>query len=107
MGKLLFAENSKKEFRRLGMWKEFHYTIIARNNRFAEYADNFDSKDERLKFTYIQYKNMWLPFNRFKLLDTPIKLVDGTEITMKDNATNFYIELNPGQDAVRLYEEVT
>ena len=92
-------------FEQISQWRALDYTIVAKRNRFAQYADNPGA--DRLFLTYfrIDNKNIF-PFNKFIELDQPIILADGTKLVRRDPETNEYLEFDKAQDRIRLYREV-
>jgi hypothetical protein len=105
MGKILSERKGDRRFERLGRWATLEYTVSSRENRFAQYADNYDSDNVKLNITIFKHKDEVHPFSRFKRV-MAIDLDDFSRIVMKDTTDNLWLELSPDREKVRLYREV-
>ena len=84
------------------------YTIISKNNRFAQYADDADSGKDKLAFTYFKLRNHTYPLNMFGKLMKAIELEDHSIISRQsvENCV-YFLELSSDKSKVRLYKEIT
>ena len=105
MGKILSERKGDRRFERLGRWNTLEYTVISRENRFAQYADNYNSDNVKLNITTFKHNNEVYPFSRFKRV-MAIDLDDFSRIVMKDDEDNLWLEVSPDREKVRLYREV-
>ena len=105
MGKELMQYHGVRKFRRLGRWVALEDTIISRKSRFAQYADNYNSEDQKLRITLFKRGTKDTPYGKFKSLPENIMLEDFSIISRVDPDELVYMEVN--KDKVRLYEEVS
>lgn len=106
LGKVLVERNSGRKFERASRWNSVEYTIVSRKNRFAEFADNYNSDSDKLNMTWFKINNVMIPLNRFVRLDNNIILDDYSTITLHDPETHMFLEFNKDRSKVRLYNEV-
>lgn len=106
MGKQLRERNGSRIFERAGGWNAIDYTVITRSNKFAQYADNYDSKADKLNLTCFKYSNHITPLNRFARLVNNITLEDFSVISRQDTEGCYWMEISPDKRKVRLYREV-
>ena len=93
-------------FERISRWNAIDYTVVSRNNRFAEYSDNYHTKDTKLNLTCFKYSNQTYPLEKFTKLAEPIILEDRTSLYRVDPETKTYLELSGDKEKIRLYKEV-
>lgn len=105
MGKELLQYHGVRKFRRLGRWVALEDTIISRKSRFAQYADNYNSEDQKLRITLFKRGTKDTPYGKFTALPENIMLEDFSVLSKVDPDESVYMEVN--KDKVRLYEEVS
>ena len=105
MEEFIKERNGGRRFERISRWNLIDYTIISKNNRFAQYADDADSGKDKLAFTYFKLRNHTYPLNMFGKLMESIELEDHTKISrqnVEDN--NYFLEVSPDKTKVRVYK---
>ena len=106
MSKIFTEKGGTRKFERLSRWNLLEYTVISRNNRYAEYADNYDSKANKLNITLLRFITKMLPLRRFAKLDKPIILEDLSPLSRYDEETKLFLEMNSDKSKIRLYREL-
>lgn len=104
---VLQEKKGTRKFEKISRWNVLSYTTITRNNANAKYADNADSKNDKLFLTYFRLDNTVFPFRRFEKVAEPVMLSDLTRLVMKDSESNMWLEINATKDKVRMYKEVS
>lgn len=107
MEEYIKERNGSRRFVRISRWNAIDYTIISKNNRFAQYADDAGSGKDKLAFTYFKLRNHTYPLNMFGKLVKSIELEDHTKISrqnVEDN--NYFLEVSPDKTKVRVYKLV-
>ncbi len=107
MAKLISEMNGTRKFELLSRWNSLEYTLISRNSKFAQYADNYRSNAEKLNFTYFKLRNTIYPLNKFARFDQSIVLSDFSTISRIDTETNLLLEITDDKRKVRLLKEIT
>lgn len=105
IGKVICEKDGTRKFERVGKWTILEDTLISKNNRFAEFADNYGSND-KLRITIFGRGSRQFPMNKFKCMDDVITLKDYSLLSRYDSDSRFFIEINKTGDKVRLYREV-
>lgn len=106
MAKLISEMNGTRKFELLSRWNSLEYTLISRNSKFAQYADNYHSNAEKLNFTYFKLRNTIYPLNKFARFDQSIVLSDFSTISRIDTETNLLLEITDDKRKVRLLKEI-
>ena len=96
--------NGNRVFEKITRWNVLEDTIVSPKNRFAAYADNADSGNNKLFLTAFTVRGKILPFNRFKKLETPILLEDMSNLVRYDEETGYYMEVNNEDRKIRIWE---
>lgn len=106
MGKILSEFRGDRKFERISRWTILEDTIISRNNRFAQFADNYNSGDDKLRITIFRKGNLPLPYAKFTDLSDTIMLDDFAVLSKICIEDSIYAEINKTEDKIRLYKEV-
>lgn len=105
MGKSFTERNGTRNFTKISQWNALDHTTISRKHRFAQYADNYSSKDQTLNITVFKVGTIIYPLGRFGKLSGNIMLDNFTVISRYDPETKIYLALNEDRTKVRLYKE--
>ena len=100
------AKNASRKFERISRWNSLEYTLVSRNNNYAQYADNFHSNDKKLNLTCFRLGTHHYPLNMFGKLSAPIALEDLGTISRVSPELGLFLELNSDKTKVRIYREV-
>lgn len=96
-----------RKFERLSRWNLIDYTLISRNNRLAQFADNYGDKNaSKLNLTCFKFGAKVYALKQFSKFDDPIILSDHSSISRIDSTNNMMLEVNSDKTKVRLYREV-
>ena len=106
MPTIVEEKNGTRKFERITCWNKIDETLITRKSIHAPYADNPDSKGEKLFLTYFKLNNHITPLNKFGKLMTAVTLSDRSVISRQDTETGYFMEVNSSKDKVRLYKEI-
>lgn len=106
MGGTFRERKGSKVFKQISRWLNLDYTVVSRNNKFAIYADNFDSEARCLNLTYFRLNNRQYPFRKFTALDRPIMLDNLTVLSKVDEEAGYYMEVDKTSNKIRLFAEL-
>lgn len=106
MRRVLKEKTGNRTFESTNRWNEIQYTVISDKNSNAKYADNYGNGDKKLFLSYIKFMTKTVPINKFKALDTPIKLESMVTLTKIDEDGQYYLEEDSKGERVRVYWEV-
>lgn len=106
MANAIRERNGSRVFEKMSRWNTLEYTTISRKSTLAKYADPSSSDGARLFITYFIRDDKKFPINRFEKLNPPVMLEDLTRLTLKDTESDYWLEINPDNDKIRVYREV-
>ena len=106
MGKILSERKGDRKFERVAQWTNIEYTLVSKNHRFAQFADNYGIRDDKLQITLVGRGQFKSPLRKYNLLPQPIILEDFTSLCKVDFEDNIFLEIDKEKDRVRMYKEI-
>lgn len=106
MAKVVSQRSGSRKFEVISKWNTIAYTVISRHHRFAEFADNYSSKDASLNLTYFKVGTITYPLNRFNTISPIIQLDDFSKLSRYDNETKLFLAFNDNMSKVKIYKEI-
>lgn len=106
MSKLISERNGNRQFEKMTRWNSLEFSTISRSSTMAQYADPSSSSGARLFITYFVRDNKKYPINKFEKVNPPLLLEDLTRLSLKDDESGYWLEVNEDKDKIRVYREV-